>query len=448
MVQPASLVPEVELVKAPSEVAIQSTVKPGVQGRVATVHSIPPNVKTLKPTSPAPAFRPTPIYALVRRKIKPPPPASNSKEQTSKENSKEHELRLGPLPSNQHKKSEGVIEQSQLIPKRKELEEKTDQQIGTKAEKLTSDPSFNLVENSIKDSFRPNVKETALDFQPTLRPSQLSTEDPFLALFRPLGATFSPPASLQKPPNINLLDWLASKSKLRKSSEANTEATFPSTSSSTATPASREENFYESFDFFSDNQYDVGGEIFEPEGQLLVVSMEDVDEDKVISSDIIYYDHEETNIPKYTSSQDENDLFSEEDVSDSRPDEISKRVGEEIDMADQQIWQKVNAPKDEQYDTEEDMMVDESQNSFIVYPSNYVADFEEEKDEEIDDFVTSPIDINPVVEVITPISSEEEFVTKEKIEDVMEKNNKIVDILKNTLQMQSVLFNKFFGYVG
>merc|ERR1711936_707729 len=127
------------------------------------------------------------------------------------------ELRLGPLPSNQHKESEGVIEQSQLIPKRK------DQQIGTKAEKLTSDPSFNLVENSIKDSFRPNVKETALDFQPTLRPSQLSTEDPFLALFRPLGATFSPPASLQKPANVNLLDWLASKSKLKKSSEATTQ---------------------------------------------------------------------------------------------------------------------------------------------------------------------------------------------------------------------------------
>ena len=62
-------------------------------------------------------------------------------------------------------------------------------------------------------------------------------------------------------------------------------------------------------------------------------------------------------------------------------------------------------------------------------------------------FVTSPIDINPI-EVITPISSEEEFVTKEKIEDVMEKNNKIVDILKNTLYMQSFLFNKFFGYVG
>ena len=95
------------------------------------------------------------------------------------------------------------------------------------------------------------------------------------------------------------------------------------------------------------------------------------------------------------------------------------------------------------------MAVEESQNSFIVYPSNYIADFEEEKAEEvveIDDFVTSPIDINPGIEVITPIN--EEFVTKEKIEDVMEKNNKIVDILKNTLQMQSAIFNKFFGYVG
>merc|ERR1719242_1372705 len=121
----------------------------------------------------------------------------------------------------------------------KEFKEETNQQIGAKAEKLTSDPSPNLVENSITDSFRPNVKETALDFQPTLRPSQLSTEDPFLALFRPLGATFSPPASLQKPANINLLDWLASKSKLKKASEAATTPTPFPTSSSTVTTASR-----------------------------------------------------------------------------------------------------------------------------------------------------------------------------------------------------------------
>ena len=114
---------------------------------------------------------------------------------------------------------------------------------------------------------------------------------------------------------------------------------------------------------------------------------------------------------------------------------------------DQQTWQKENTRETEQH--EDDMAVEESQNSFIVYPSNYIADFEEEKAEEvveIDDFVTSPIDINPGIEVITPIN--EEFVTKEKIEDVMEKNNKIVDILKNTLQMQSAIFNKFFGYVG
>merc|ERR1712037_852727 len=116
-------------------------------------------------------------------------------------------------------------------------------------------------------------------------------------------------------------------------------------------------------------------------------------------------------------------------------------------MADQQTSQKKSTLEIEQYDDEKDLAVDESQNSFIVYPSNYVADFEE-KDKEIvvDDFVTSPIDINPV-EVITPVS-EEEVVTKEKIEDVMEKNNKIVDMLKNTLQMQSAIFNKFFGYVG
>ena len=275
-----------------------------------------------------------------------------------------------------------------------------------------------------------------------------------MLLFRPLGATFSPPAILQRPPNINLLDWLASKSKLKKSEEEEEERTtenlFPTSS---ATPPPLEESYYESFDYFPDidHEYEAGAEIFEPEGQMLVVSMEDVDKDKVISGDIIYYDHEEADSQNFDSIQlSEDELVAENIISDSGPGVISKRVGEEnIGGGGQEsLDASENSPKVEQRD-EEDMTSDESQNSFIVYPSNYIANFEEEEQEDneivVDDFITSPVDLNPV-EVITPVS--EEVVTEEKFEDVMEKNNKIVDILKNTLQMQSALFNKFFGYVG
>ena len=45
---------------------------------------------------------------------------------------------------------------------------------------------------SDQDPFKPNLPESVQDFQPTLRPSQQSTENPFLALFRPLGPTFRP----------------------------------------------------------------------------------------------------------------------------------------------------------------------------------------------------------------------------------------------------------------
>ena len=97
-----------------------------------------------------------------------------------------------------------------------------------------------------------------------------------MLLLRPLGATFSPPAILQRPPNINLLDWLASKSKLKKSEEEErtTESLFPTSS---ATPPPLEESYYESFDYFPDidHEYEAGAEIFEPEGQMLVVSMEE-----------------------------------------------------------------------------------------------------------------------------------------------------------------------------
>merc|ERR1711997_1094321 len=98
------------------------------------------------------------------------------------------------------------------------------------------------------------------------------------------------------------------------------------------------------------------------------------------------------------------------------------------------------------------MLVDESQDSFIVYPSDYVAGFDEtdndiesEVSEEEDDFVTSPID-TMMMEVVTPIS--ETVVTEERIEEVMEQNTKITSILQNTLEMQALLFNKFFGYIG
>ena len=275
-----------------------------------------------------------------------------------------------------------------------------------------------------------------------------------MLLFRPLGATFSPPAILQRPPNINLLDWLASKSKLKKSGEEEEERTtenlFPT---STGIPSPLEERYYESFDYFPDidHEYEAGAEIFEPEGQMLMVSMEDVDKDKVISGDIIYYDHEEDDSQNLDSIQlSEDELVAENFISDSGPGVISKRLGEENigGRGKESLEASENSLEVEQYD-EEDMTSDESQNSFIVYPSNYIANFEEEEQEDnevmVDNFITSPVDLNPV-EVITPVS--EEVVTEEKFEDVMEKNNKIVDILKNTLQMQSALFNKFFGYVG
>merc|ERR1719391_1968481 len=113
--------------KPPSNVATptsQPRIEAGVQGTVAHVDSIlAANEETLKPTSPPPGFRPTPIYALVRKKEKP-SPASKSKEPTRKETPKEHELRLGPIPPNQHKKGEGNIEQ--IIPGRKDSKEETD----------------------------------------------------------------------------------------------------------------------------------------------------------------------------------------------------------------------------------------------------------------------------------------------------------------------------------
>ena len=48
-----------------------------------------------------------------------------------------------------YKKGEGNIEESQLIPRRKEFEEETDQQIGSKANSLSADQSLNLAQNTI-----------------------------------------------------------------------------------------------------------------------------------------------------------------------------------------------------------------------------------------------------------------------------------------------------------
>ena len=63
--------------------------------------------------------------------------------------------------------------------------------------------------------FRPNIQENTQEFQPPLRPSQQSTEDPFLSLFGPSGPAFHP-IKTQEQMTQGFFDWLASKSKLKK----------------------------------------------------------------------------------------------------------------------------------------------------------------------------------------------------------------------------------------
>merc|ERR1712080_168528 len=86
------------------------------------------------------------------------------------------------------------------------------------------------------------------------------------------------------------------------------------------------------------------------------------------------------------------------------------------------------------------------EDSFIVYPSNFIAAFDEPETvgREITENMNvteSPMDVH-VVEGATTLS--EDLVTEEKLQDVMESNTKIVDILQNTLEMQAYLFDKFF----
>ena len=186
---------------------------------------------------------------------------------------------------------------------------------------------------------------------------------------------------------------------------------------------------------------DQSNEMYEPEGAMMMVSLDNVDQDKVVSGDIIYYDGG-------------TDDLEEETVAEA----LTRKIGHaaEEDSAENVIF-------DDFEETVEDMVVDESQNSFIVYPSNYIAGFDKGANghilsnidsidphedfvmSEIDDFVTSPIDLN-TVEVITPLS--EELVTDQKMEEVMNSNTKIVSMLENTLEMQAYLFNKFFSYIG
>ena len=192
---------------------------------------------------------------------------------------------------------------------------------------------------------------------------------------------------------------------------------------------------------FIEKSKDLANEMYEPEGAMMMVSLDNVDQDKVVSGDIIYYDGG-------------TDDLEEETVAEALTRKIGHAAKEEL--AESMI-------SDDFEETVEDMLVDESQNSFIVYPSNYIAGFDKganghelsninniNPDEdfvmsEIDDFVTSPIDLN-TVEVITPPS--EELVTDQKMEEVMNSNTKIVSMLENTLEMQAYLFNKFFSYIG
>ena len=47
----------------------------------------------------------------------------------------------------------------------------------------------------------------------------------------------------------------------------------------------------------------------------------------------------------------------------------------------------------------------------------------------------------------TDSSTEEEEVTGDQIDNVMEHNNKLVGVLKNTLEMQAALFDKLLSFI-
>jgi len=93
-----------------------------------------------------------------------------------------------------------------------------------------------------------------------------------------------------------------------------------------------------------------------------------------------------------------------------------------------------------------DMVAEPSEVKFVVYPSNEI---EAETDPFLE-FVNNnkededAIEQKDIVEVITSMPSE---VTDEQIKDVMNHNTKLVGILKNTLEMQAFLFDKLFSYI-
>ena len=196
-------------------------------------------------------------------------------------------------------------------------------------------------------------------------------------------------------------------------------------------------------------------EIFEPE-QVMMVSIQDVDLDNIVSSDIIYFD-----------AEDQEDSEGEFEVKASMMFDEAMRVEDESEKFNEIDPSKFQKRISDHYKgsvmdsdlEEDDMVADESHNSFIVYPSNYIAGFDEldyklddELDNEVDiepsevdTFVTSAPDTNPV-EVMTSVT--EDLVTHQNIQDVMTSNTRIVSLLQNTLQMQSALFKKFFGYIG
>jgi len=188
---------------------------------------------------------------------------------------------------------------------------------------------------------------------------------------------------------INLLDWLASKSKLRTQKTSEKKYYAETTTEMDTIVKSVNGDVFE----YIEDSLDVinsESETLESESSLQVI-MPNItkNHEDLISNDIIYYDHE------------------------------------------------LNGAESE------DMIAEPSEVKFIVYPSN---------DTETDpflDFVNNKKDKDVIeniedVEVITSMPNE---VTDEQIKDVMNHNTKLVGILKNTLEMQAFLFDKLFSYL-
>merc|ERR1712013_317844 len=222
----------------------------------------------------------------------------------------------------------------------------------------------NLTRNTQIDLHLPSLKEShsektkiPLIFQPTFKPK-----------YRPQSTTSSSQIT------INLLDWLASKSKLRKQKKSDNRS-YPESTTQMQTIVKSING--DVFQYIEDSLDDVLGasDILESES-LLQVTMPNISthNENLISNDIIYYDHELT----------------------------------------------------------EDMVAEPSEVKFIVYPSK---DSETDTFLEFVNNNTAGKDVSDDdddVEVITASHSE---VTDEQIEDVMNHNTKLVGILKNTLEM-------------